>query len=1116
MRINTNLSALTAFNSLNSTNKSLSKAIASLSTGLRINSAADDAAGFAISEKIRSQTSGLDVAMRNSQDGISMLQTAEGALGETNSMLQRMRELAIQAGNDSLTSQDRQYLQLEIDELKNQIDRIADTTQFNKKRLLDGSCGAVWSSSDPGVKARINGGLVSVDEFGQRINHEGNYRIEVSAEPGQAQVQKSNIMIIKHKNVTMDRTIINRDAGVDDIQVNNVPAGYYEVTSELPTDARAIATGVYGMSFSELDDALTASVSNTTLVSNASILFEVVDVNQEDGNRSITVKTTSHVLKTDGTTESYTGSTVLREWQFNDLSEVLGLGAAGPDSTAADGAFELRLDDSTAFSKGDKFVYNVNIAKGTEDADRVVKFTNEQNPNWPEHWEETEEIWRTTPIQPTVLPQPNARVLFLIDDSGSMSSSINTVNDNISKFITQIKNEGVDDVNVAVASYATHYQLDPVTGDYIYPLTSLGHTLIKHDIGGSEWSANTTDIEAALTKLSDECKGGSVDHYHAISEAISQYGLNSSTDKTYIVLVTDTGAESSGYNGVSSTDVQDLLTTSGTTLVTVRPSWYASVFSGLVTDPKYQVDQSSANWGDYLSTTLASTIGAEVFNTKLFEDTPLHEFDAFSAVFPSAASPSSTLTITQDGQDVDVIVDPTDTMKTLAAKLDAGLGGASSAKFVDNPDSGERGIILRTSLDMNSRLKFSGDKLLINALGLRSNLEGKYSLDASAITKKDIHFKNFYLNSTNGEVYDGDIVLTMNETEMPEFATLGDFEAAYLGQIPKQDVCLRDINNFWDSEGVFLVDHPQKITITQGDGKSSSITLYKTDTLDDVRKKLNKAISDDLGQGAYTDANNFVSYVREGSEVNQGDESVAGTLIVRSAVPGKAGELSFSGDQSILRALGLNTIQESSESTLTASVYDAHSGKVIASDVKAAGTEFKGLIPPAIDIEIDSMAGISADWDDTTKRFIMTRKDTYSVFLHLKNNGTVLQTGANQGEDFMIQMRDASTSALGLSRVNVLTRENASRSVSILDSAINAIASQRAKIGAYSNALERTMNSLTTYTTNLTASDSRLRDADMASTMMDFVKYQILSQSGTSMLAQANQLPQSVLSLLGN
>ncbi len=102
MRITNNLPALSAFHALNATNKSLQETINTLSTGLRINSAADDAAGFAVSEKMRSQISGLDIALRNSQDGISLLQTAEGALGETNSMLQRMRELCVQASNDTL------------------------------------------------------------------------------------------------------------------------------------------------------------------------------------------------------------------------------------------------------------------------------------------------------------------------------------------------------------------------------------------------------------------------------------------------------------------------------------------------------------------------------------------------------------------------------------------------------------------------------------------------------------------------------------------------------------------------------------------------------------------------------------------------------------------------------------------------------------------------------------------------------------------------------------------------------------------------------------------------------------------------------------------------------
>ena len=143
---------------------------------------------------MRSQISGLGVALRNSQNGISLLQVAEGALEQTNSMLQRMRELSVQASNDSLTSQDRQYIQLEVDELKKQIDRIADTTQFNRKRILDGSSGALWASSASGVKVRVNGGLTHTDQFGQKVSSEGNYRLEVKAEAGLNQVRKSNIV----------------------------------------------------------------------------------------------------------------------------------------------------------------------------------------------------------------------------------------------------------------------------------------------------------------------------------------------------------------------------------------------------------------------------------------------------------------------------------------------------------------------------------------------------------------------------------------------------------------------------------------------------------------------------------------------------------------------------------------------------------------------------------------------------------------------------------------------------------------------------------------------------------------------------------------------------------
>ncbi|MBO9542445.1 flagellin [bacterium] len=138
LRINTNIAALNAHRVLGANDNMLNKSLERLSSGLRINGAADDAAGLAISQKMMAQTNGLDQAQKNAQDGISLIQTAEGALNETQAILQRMRELAVQGANDTLTASDRANIKDELDQLSSEINRIANNTEFNTKKLLDG------------------------------------------------------------------------------------------------------------------------------------------------------------------------------------------------------------------------------------------------------------------------------------------------------------------------------------------------------------------------------------------------------------------------------------------------------------------------------------------------------------------------------------------------------------------------------------------------------------------------------------------------------------------------------------------------------------------------------------------------------------------------------------------------------------------------------------------------------------------------------------------------------------------------------------------------------------------------------------------------------------------
>jgi len=177
MRINHNIAALNTHRQLAINNDRTASSLEKLSSGLRINRAGDDAAGLAISEQMRGQIRGLNQATRNAQDGISLIQTAEGALTETHSILQRMRELAVQGASDTLVAADRAAIGTELTQLRGEIGRIADTTQFNGQVLLNGTFGVRLHATADGTLNDVSGtpptsmhGVTSIDVSGARAN----------------------------------------------------------------------------------------------------------------------------------------------------------------------------------------------------------------------------------------------------------------------------------------------------------------------------------------------------------------------------------------------------------------------------------------------------------------------------------------------------------------------------------------------------------------------------------------------------------------------------------------------------------------------------------------------------------------------------------------------------------------------------------------------------------------------------------------------------------------------------------------------------------------------------------------------------------------------------------
>lgn len=179
MRINHNISALRANTQLTRNDNAMSTSLERLTTGLKINKAADDSAGMAISQKMKTQIAGLEKASSNASDGISVIQTAEGALNEVETMLQRMRELCVQAANETNTADDRKAIQKEIDALNEEVQRISDTTEFNTKTLLNGDCDRKTYSDNTNVSVVAVSDSVDTATYSMSVTRDARQAVVV-------------------------------------------------------------------------------------------------------------------------------------------------------------------------------------------------------------------------------------------------------------------------------------------------------------------------------------------------------------------------------------------------------------------------------------------------------------------------------------------------------------------------------------------------------------------------------------------------------------------------------------------------------------------------------------------------------------------------------------------------------------------------------------------------------------------------------------------------------------------------------------------------------------------------------------------------------------------------
>ncbi len=756
-----NSTAIGAQSSVNNANSSLTKTLKALSTGLRINSASDDASGLAVSEKLRGQISGLAKAATNSQDAISMLQTAEGAMGSMTSMVQRIRELAVQAGDPAYTSNDRAMLQLEVDQLKEEIDRVSSSTEFNTKKLLNGDAAALWSASNGNIEAIIKGAAA-----------EGNYKISYDLDPGQNSVYKSNIMRL----------------------------GEGEMSYNVDTNGTSIT-------------------------------------------------------------------------KFDNIQGM------------------LRGDDMTV------------TVKGSAATTASAAFTG---------------------------------------GTGGMGSAAVTV------------------ANLATASAAA--------------------------TGGNSYS-----IEF---------------------EAVGSRSANGTGQIRFRVMNTKTGELS-----------------------------------------------------EWASANVASTGGvAGVTSSNSFSN-----------------------------------------LAGIASRIFAGSGTAtfgtnawkSGDKMLVNVAAGRAGSTSGATIKVGS----TGSTLHITAGATNSATATTHTVYTSQMDKAG----NVYYGSMDVTLEKGKIV-TGNAT----IDILGK------GDVASKYTKLSQLSQFTNADGRMVLDNTQEISIYGGNGNVAKVILEGSDTIDDLKNKLNSAIIDQLKMGAPNDSsasatvnNNLVQFTE-----NDGTNGAsAGSFTIQGAVLGKDSNLTFVGDEGILNALGVTQTQKATDSALTVTVQNANTGAFVGEDTITDGRLRNVIEGVDIDITPSSAADISFNTASNTMEF-KAKSGTNSTFLHITDNATKAAIGANEGQTLDISIGRLDTKSMGIDDVNVATFDDAQTSITKLDLALEQISKSRATAGAQINRLEYTITNLNTTRENMIAAESRIRDLDIATASSDLAAQQVLMQSATAMLAQANQIPNYAMTLL--
>ena len=1063
--INTNVASLMAQNNTRQVNNELEKAMERLSSGLRINSAGDDAAGLAISSRMESQVRGLQAAIKNANDGISVTQVAEGAMDEIGNILQRMRELAVQSANDSNSDTDRSYLQGEVAQLSDEISRIASTTQFNGINVLDGSFTNKTFQIGANANQNVSLSISNVGASSLGIGSSSNSSTSSSSTTTTSGVAEAIGNLSFNSDDTYSFQVTDQDTGLS-YRIGSASGGVStaQTVTAVDTAAQTFTLADHGF---RTGDRFTAT-ANAALTSAATLFIVKIDDDTFQAATSLGNALNGTVVDpVNASPPNVTGVgmalTVADDSSRDDFAERINIGLKESATNTSIAAFASAGSVSAttlAASTADDnlFKFNLTVDGVTSEVDIKQRVLANASDTTAVTYTELKNSMREA-IHAVFDDSVNVTVStgrFSVEDAQGRSLAISQGNGTGYFFGTDEQNNGASSLSV--------------DGN------------VQNNIS-VDWNDAGTELvfnHAAAGEMT-------ISNYDSVSTGIATFDVadtatSSLTDPVALQedAVVDSTASARGQIGESKVALNF-----SNTFGYAADSGSGAADSNLVAEYVFKVTDGAGNiYMDFSGTSSALDI-QRLNNTdaaiKTFVETNL---SANIATFGDGR-------IGKDEFEVDysngvLTITNTEGRDLAIEDFSSSYGKATVSKL--DQLSGTEELASQQGLASEIRItRGYGTGITAGTANLVFKIDGGTAVSADV--------KTAFLGTTATDT-GWEQAAIIEDQLIASSATGGVYiRVAYDGETDQ-----------------FVIN----------DTLGRSIELVSTEVANTGEYFVEEAVygSANKANTVKTDSETTSGVLTEATRVTltANQDNMASLVVGLNGATSTAATFNFANDTFAGSALKtaldtmVETLNANYNGTAISYEFDTANKSITFTHAKGGELFFDGHTTSSTDLELTMTV------DSGTLQAASQTNDSGQAVIKAYEATTTVTAEGDGEVDYTTSSSSSSSSSAssttGIDQISIATATGATSAIDSIDAALTSILSERAKLGALENRLDHTVNNLSNVSTNTSAALSRILDADFAKETTALTKSQILSQAATSMLAQANQSKQSILALL--